>query len=119
MKHMEEVRLQKYMADCGIASRRKCEEYILQGSVTVNGRVVEQLGTKVNPKIDRVVFNGKSIKQEDKKVYILLNKPIDYVTTANDQFGRKNVLELVKGIGKRIVPVGRLDMYTSRCIITK
>ena len=119
MKYMEQVRLQKYMADCGIASRRKCEEYILQGSVRVNGRIVEQLGTKVNPKIDRIVFNGKEIRQEDEKIYILLNKPIDYLTTTNDQFGRKNVLELIKGVEKRIVPVGRIDMYTSRSIIIK
>ncbi len=115
---MEEVRLQKYMADCGISSRRKCEEYILQGKVAVNGEIIKQLGIKINPKIDIVSFGGKQIKPEEKKVYILLNKPIDYVTTAKDQFKRKTVLELLKGVEKRIVPVGRLDMYTSRCIIT-
>lgn len=111
---MEEVRLQKFMADCGIASRRKCEELILQGKVKVNGKITNELGMKVNPEKDEVIFNGKPIKIEEDKVYILLNKPIDYVTTAHDQFERKNVLELVKGVNKRIVPVGRLDMYTSR-----
>lgn len=113
---MEEIRLQKYMADCGIASRRKCEEYILQGKVRVNGKVVQQLGIKINPRIDTILYNEKKIEQERKKVYVLLNKPIGYVTTVNDQFGRKNVLELVKEVGKRIVPVGRLDMDTSRSI---
>lgn len=113
---MEEVRLQKFMAECGVASRRKCEELILQRKVKVNGQTINELGVKVNPEKDEVTFNGKTIKVEEDKVYILLNKPIDYVTTACDQFGRKNVLELVKGINKRIVPVGRLDMYTSRSI---
>ncbi len=116
---MEEIRLQKFMADCGIASRRKCEEYIVQGRVTVNGKIQSQLGIKINPKKDEVWFDGKRIKEQEEKVYILLNKPIDYVTTANDQFGRKSVLELIKGVEKRIVPVGRLDMYTSRSIATK
>lgn len=113
---MEEVRLQKFMAECGVASRRKCEELILQGKVKVNGKTVSELGIKVNPKKDQVTFNGTKIQIEEDKVYILLNKPIDYVTTAHDQFERKNVLELVKGVNKRIVPVGRLDMYTSRSI---
>lgn len=116
---MEEVRLQKFMADCGVASRRKCEEYILEGKVRVNGNTIEELGVKVNPSADEVLFNGKKIKQEEEKVYILLNKPIDYVTTAKDPFGRKDVLELIKGVNKRIVPVGRLDMYTSRSSFIK
>lgn len=116
---MEEIRLQKFMADCGIASRRKCEEYILQGRVKVNGKTENQLGVKVNPKKDEVWFDEKKIRKQDEKVYILLNKPIDYVTTTNDQFGRKNVLELITGVEKRIVPVGRLDMYTSRSFATK
>lgn len=113
---MEEVRLQKFMAECGVASRRKCEELILQGKVKVNGKTINELGIKINPKKDKVTFNGTRIKIEEEKVYILLNKPIDYVTTAHDQFERKNVLELVKGVNRRIVPVGRLDMYTSRSI---
>lgn len=113
---MEEVRLQKFMAECGVASRRKCEELILQGQVKVNGKTVNELGIKVNPQKDEVTFNGKQIKIDEEKVYILLNKPIDYVTTVHDQFERKNVLELLKGVNKRIVPVGRLDMYTSRSI---
>lgn len=113
---MEEIRLQKYMAESGIASRRKCEEYILQGKVKVNGEVVTELGTKVTPSKDVVEFEGKNIKVEEKHVYILLNKPIGYVTTTKDQFGRDDVLDLVK-IKERIVPVGRLDMYTSGALI--
>ena len=112
---MEEERLQKYLAKCGIASRRKCEEYILGGKIEVNGKIVTELGTKVN-KDDIVKFDGKKVEYEDEKVYILLNKPIGYVTTAHEQFGRDKVLDLVK-INKRIVPVGRLDMYTSGALI--
>ena len=111
-----EERLQKYLANAGIASRRKCEELILTGKIEVNGITVTELGTKVNPIKDIVKYNGKEVKLQEEKVYILLNKPIGYVTTAKDQFGRKTVLDLVK-INKRIVPVGRLDMYTSGAII--
>ena len=111
-----EERLQKYLANSGVASRRKCEELILQGKVEVNGKVVTELGTKVNPEVDIVKFDGKEVKQAKKMVYILLNKPIGYVTTADDQFGRDTVLDLVK-VRERIVPVGRLDMYTSGALI--
>ena len=113
---MEEVRLQKYLADCGIASRRKCEQYIQQGKVQVNGKVITELGTKINPKKVQVKFENKEIKENRKLVYILLNKPIGYVTTVDDQFNRDTVLDLVK-VKERIVPVGRLDMYTSGALI--
>ena len=113
---MEEVRLQKYLADCGIGSRRKCEEYIQQGKVQVNGKVVTELGTKINPKKDKVKFENREITENRKMVYILLNKPIGYVTTVDDQFNRDTVLDLVK-VKERIVPVGRLDMYTSGALI--
>lgn len=111
-----EVRLQKYLADCGIASRRKCEELILQGKVEVNNKKVTELGTKINPQKDQVKYDGKIVEEENDKVYILLNKPIGYVTTVKDQFSRDTVLDLVK-VNKRIVPVGRLDMYTSGALI--
>ena len=110
-----EERLQKYLANAGIASRRKCEELILDGKVEVNGTIVTELGTKVSEK-DIVKYNGKIVKTEEEKIYILLNKPIGYVTTAKDQFNRDTVLDLIK-INKRIVPVGRLDMYTSGALI--
>ena len=111
-----EVRLQKYLADCGIASRRKCEELIMQGKVEVNNKKVTELGTKINPQKDQVKYTGKIVKEENEKLYILLNKPIGYVTTVKDQFSRDTVLDLVK-VNKRIVPVGRLDMYTSGALI--
>ncbi len=113
---MEEVRLQKYLANCGIASRRKAEELITSGKISVNGKVVTELGTKIKANIDKVLYNGKEVKEESKYVYILLNKPIGYVTTAKDQFGRDSVMDLVK-VKERVVPVGRLDMYTSGALI--
>ncbi len=113
---MEEIRLQKYLADCGIASRRKSEELIIQGKVKVNGKVVTELGTKIIPNKDHVQFENKEVKQNTNYVYILLNKPIGYVTTVKDQFNRDSVLDLVK-IKERLVPVGRLDMYTSGALI--
>ena len=112
----EQIRLQKYLAEAGIASRRKAEELIINGKVVVNGKVIKELGTKINPNIDKVTFDGKEVKLEQEYVYILLNKPIGYVTTASDQFGRDTVLDLVK-TNKRLVPVGRLDMYTSGALI--
>ena len=103
---MEEMRLQKFLSTAGIASRRKCEEYILEGKVSVNGRVVTELGTKVEPSKDEVTYNGRKVEMpQNDYVYILLNKPIGYVTTANDQFGRDTVLDLVKIPNRRIVPV--------------
>ena len=112
---MKQIRLQKYLAEAGIASRRKCEELILDGKIEVNGKVVTKLGTKVTEN-DKVKYNGKLISPVEEKIYILLNKPIGYVTTVKDQFGRDTVLDLVK-VDKRIVPVGRLDMYTSGALI--
>ena len=113
---MEEIRLQKYMADCGIASRRKSEELIKQGKVTVNGKVIKELGTKINPNIDIIEYDGTKMTFEKDYVYILLNKPIGYVTTVKDQFNRDSVLDLIKS-NRRLVPVGRLDMYTSGALI--
>ena len=114
---MEEERLQKYLANSGIASRRKAEEYILAGKVKVNGKVVTELGTKVNSEKDVIEFEGKRVNNDIKKVYVLLNKPIDYVTTVKDQFSRNTVVDLVKNAGNNLLPVGRLDMYTSGALI--
>lgn len=114
---MDEIRLQKFLANQGVCSRRKAEEHILNGDVQVNSKTVTQLGTKIIPNKDEVTFQGKKITlSNDKKVYILLNKPIGYVTTTKDQFGRDTVLDLVK-VKESILPVGRLDMYTSGAII--
>ena len=111
-----EERLQKFLANNGIASRRKCEELIKLGKIKVNGKIETELGTKVNPEKDKIEFNGKIIKCENEKIYILLNKPIGYVTTTKDQFSRDTVMDLIK-INKRILPVGRLDMYTSGALL--
>lgn len=113
---MEQVRLQKFLAEAGVASRRKAEELILQGKISVNDKVVTELGTKINPSEDKVTYNEQIVEKQDEKVYILLNKPIGYVTTVKDQFNRDSVLDLVK-TNKRLVPVGRLDMYTSGALI--
>ena len=113
---MEQIRLQKFLAEAGIASRRKCEEHILNGIVKVNNVIVTELGTKINPDKDVVIFDDKVIKPKTNNVYILLNKPIGYVTTSNDQFSRDKVLDLIN-IKERIVSVGRLDMYTSGALL--
>ena len=112
---MEEQRLQKYLANNGIASRRKCEKLILQGKIEVNGKIIKELGAKVTEN-DIIKYNGKIVEMQKEKIYILLNKPIGYVTTLKDQFKRNTVLDLVK-VKNRIVPVGRLDMYTSGALI--
>lgn len=102
------IRLQKYMAECGIASRRKSEELISQGRVKVNG-VTAILGTKVDPKRDDIIVAGKKIIRQKRNVYVLLHKPRGFVTTMSDEMGRKCVAELVNDVDARIYPVGRLD----------
>lgn len=109
-------RLQKYLARNGVASRRKSEVMISSGRVTVNGVVVTQLGTKVDSINDRIAVDGKIIARIEDKVYLLLNKPSGYVTTAQDELGRPTVLELVPR-EVRIFPVGRLDMDTTGLLI--
>ena len=111
-----EERLQKYLANNGIASRRKCEEYIQEGRVRVNGKVVKELGIKIDSDSDVIEFDEKVVDKVVKKVYVLLNKPIGYVTTVKDQFDRTTVMDLVK-INEKVLPVGRLDMYTSGALI--
>lgn len=111
-----EERLQKFLANKGVCSRRKAEQYIIDGKVKVNGKIVVELGTKINLETDKVEFAGKEITNQVKQVYILLNKPIDYVTTVKDQFNRNTVMDLIK-IKEKVVPVGRLDMYTSGALI--
>ncbi len=112
-------RLQKYLAGAGIASRRKCEELILQGQVWVNNSVVTKLGTKVDPQKDIVEVKGKLIKYKEKKQYsyILLNKPKGYLTSLSDPFGRPVVLDLLKGVKERVYPVGRLDFNSEGLLI--
>ena len=114
-----EVRLQKFLAEAGIASRRKAEELILAGKVKVNGVTVTELGTKIDDKKDEVLYNGKRVTLSEKHVYIMLNKPVGYVSTAKDQFDRPTVVDLIKeDLGDvRIFPVGRLDYETEGLLL--
>lgn len=102
-------RLQKFIARCGIASRREAENIILSGRVAVNKKTVTELGTKVDEDNDKVFLDGERILPEKKLYYIMLNKPKGYITTAKDEFDRKTVLELVQDLDARLYPVGRLD----------
>ena len=111
------IRLQKFLAEANIASRRKAEELIQAGRVRVNGKTVTELGTKVDDEKDIVEADGKEVRIEGKLVYIMLNKPEGCVTTAHDQFNRRTVLDLVEGVSERIYPVGRLYYDTSGLII--
>ena len=108
----EEIRLNKYIANSGVCSRREADNFILAGVVTVNGEVVTELGTKVNIYTDDIRFNGERLKGEE-KVYIIMNKPKGYVTTASDPHADRTVMDLLKGCGARVFPVGRLDKNTT------
>ncbi len=111
------MRLQKYMAKCGVASRRKSEEMISQGLVKVNGKIIIEPGFKVEPDIDRVMVEDKLIRLETNKVYIMLNKPVGYVTTLKDEKNRRVVTDLIEEVSERIYPVGRLDIDTTGLLI--
>ena len=113
----EPVRLQKYMADCGVGGRRRCEEWIAAGQVFVNGACVVEQGVKIDPDKDVVTFHGRVLKPITEKVTVMLNKPSGYVTTVHDQFNRPNVCELVKIQGIRLFPVGRLDYMTTGLLL--
>ena len=108
----DEVRLNKYIANSGVCSRREADNFILAGVVTVNGEVVTELGTKVNINTDDIRFNGERLKGEN-KVYIVMNKPKGYVTTASDPHADRTVMDLLKGCSTRVFPVGRLDKNTT------
>ena len=108
----DEVRLNKFIANSGVCSRREADNFILAGVVTVNGEVVTELGTKVNINSDDIRFNGERLKGEN-KVYIIMNKPKGYVTTASDPHADKTVMDLLKGCPTRVFPVGRLDKNTT------
>lgn len=110
------MRLQKFIAHSGLASRRAAEDLIKQGRVKVNGTVITDMGNMVS-EADAVEVDGIAIEAEAEKVYIMLNKPVGYVSSAKDQFGRQTVLDLVKDINKRLYPVGRLDYDTSGLIL--
>lgn len=109
-------RLQKIIAAAGIASRRKAEELIASGLVSVNGQVVTELGSKADPDRDHIRVNGKLLHGAERQLYLLMNKPKGYVTTLHDPEGRPTVLELLRGAGARVYPVGRLD-YASEGLL--
>ena len=113
----ETVRLQKYLAGCGIASRRKAEEIITQGRITVDGEVVTAMGTQINPSTQEIRLDGKVVTSHEDLLYILLNKPQGYVTTLSDPQGRPIVTSLLHGIKARLFPVGRLDLDTEGALI--
>lgn len=109
-------RLQKVLAHAGVASRRHCEELIVQGSVQVNGKVVRELGTRVDPSVDRITLNGRAIRIEQ-HVYLMLYKPTGVITSVSDPRGRRVVTDLLTGIKERVYPVGRLDYDTSGLLL--
>lgn len=109
-------RLQKILARAGVASRRKAEEYIIQGRIAVNGQVVSEPGSKADPVADLITLDGRPIAAEE-KIYLLLNKPAGYVTTVTDPQGRPKVTDLVADIPQRLFPVGRLDFDTEGALL--
>ncbi|MBR1883876.1 MAG: rRNA pseudouridine synthase [Clostridia bacterium] len=110
------IRLNKFLAMSGVCSRRMADKYIEDGKVSINGNVASELGTIINEEKDIVKVDGKCVKIEKKKVYIVLNKPAGYITTSKEQFGRPYILDLIKE-KERVFPVGRLDMDTEGLII--
>ena len=110
-------RLQKILARSGAASRRKAELFIQEGRVTVDGKVVREMGVKLDPACHEIKLNGRRVSTAEEKIYILLNKPTGYVTTLDDPQGRPIVTSLLKGISARLFPVGRLDLDTAGALI--
>ncbi len=111
------MRLNKFMASCGVASRRKCDEIILEGRVKINAKVVKKLGVQVDPKNDLVTIDDGAIRIRGYYEYYLLNKPVGYVTTVSDPQGRKTVMDLIPESRKRLYPIGRLDYNTSGLLL--
>src|SRR5215469_5846981 len=114
---MPEERLQKLLAHAGIASRRKAEQLILEGRVTVNGAVITTLGSKADPERDHVKVDGKHIREPERLVYLAMNKPKGCVTTVSDPEGRRTVIDLLKGVKARVYPVGRLDYHSEGLLL--
>lgn len=110
------IRLNKYIAECGVCSRRSADTLIQSGKVYVNRKKVVDLGTKIDETNDEVTINNEKIKKEEKLVYLMLNKPKGYVTTSKEQFNRKSVMDLIN-LNLRVYPIGRLDMYTEGLLL--
>lgn len=113
---MNDMRLQKFLAESGLTSRRKAEELIKQGRVKVNGTITAEMGVKVSSG-DLVELDGEKVTPVNRKIYIALNKPSGYVTTVKDQFSRPSVIDLLQGLEERVYPVGRLDYNTSGLLL--
>ncbi|NOY53612.1 MAG: rRNA pseudouridine synthase [Deltaproteobacteria bacterium] len=113
----QKIRLQKIIANAGLASRREAERLIVDGQVTVNGKRVVDLGTKVDPEDSHIKVKGKLIRPESRKVYLMLNKPDGFVTTMKDPEGRPTVISLIHRIKERVTPVGRLDFHTEGLLL--
>lgn len=114
---MDGERLQKLISRAGVASRREAEKIILEGRVTVDGKIISELGTKANPNLNKICVDGKILNFDSKKIYLLLNKPKNFLSTVKDDRGRRTVLDLVKEIHEKIYPVGRLDFDSEGLIL--
>lgn len=114
---MSEERLQKILSRAGVASRRKAEQMIVDGRVTVNGQIVTELGTKADLETDHIKVDGKLLHAPKRKVYIALNKPREVVTTVSDPEGRRTVMDLLRGVKERVYPVGRLDYLSEGLLL--
>jgi len=112
-----QIRLNKFLSQAGAASRREADRLIEQGRVQVNGRVVQELGVKIEDETDKVELDGKRVRKEERLAYILLYKPVGTVVTLRDPFGRKTVQDLLRGVGVRVFPVGRLDADSSGVLL--
>lgn len=113
----ERIRLQKYLAQCGIASRRKAEELIAAGKVSIDGQVTTEMGVLITPGLQKIICMGKTVVERERSVSYLLNKPKGYVTTLADPQGRPVVTDLLKDVDLRLFPVGRLDLDTEGALI--
>lgn len=116
MKTEQKIRLNKFIASCGIASRRKADELITAGKIRINGETVTQLGTRIDPATDRVEYNGKLLNETEEKIYVLINKPRNVISTVEDEFRRKKVTDFVK-LDARLYPIGRLDYESTGALI--
>jgi len=117
MTEKDLYRINKYIAEAGVCSRRRADEMVSNGRVTLNGETVKEPGVKIDPAKDEVCLDGKKLNLCRRFVYVMLNKPVGCVTTAFDQFGRKTVMDFIRGIGVRVFPVGRLDYNTSGLLL--
>src|SRR6266852_9106078 len=114
---MPEERLQKILSQAGVTSRRKAEELIVEGRVTVNGKTITELGSKADLGVDHIKVDGRLLHAPRRMVYIALNKPVNCVTTVSDPEGRATVMDLVHGLKERVFPVGRLDYHSEGLLL--